>query len=154
MIYHYREAYKVLIEPTTRRTKAAKFVRNITHSQLLGQQAPLEMSEKVESVGADGTPIVSEAVHQAIDEKHGKDALDTEITPVSAVDDSDSQDKDDGSEDVIIISGEDAALHLLPLRDDFQPALTFRSLLLATILSAFQAVMYQIYSVSSNSTVL
>ncbi len=112
------------------------------------------MSEKVEPVGADGTPVVLESVHQVIDEKHGKDALDTEITPVSAADDNDSQDKDNGSEDVIIVSGEDAALHLLPLRDDFQPALTFRSLLLATILSAFQAVMYQIYSVSSNGTVL
>ncbi|KAH7379226.1 OPT oligopeptide transporter protein-domain-containing protein [Phaeosphaeria sp. MPI-PUGE-AT-0046c] len=39
----------------------------------------------------------------------------------------------------IIISGADAAAHLLPMRDDQEPALTFRSMFLATILSAFQA---------------
>lgn len=57
-------------------------------------------------------------------------------------------DGDDGhSDDVIIVTGADAAAHLLPLRDDGEPALTFRSLFLATVLSAFQAVMKQIYSV-------
>lgn len=53
-----------------------------------------------------------------------------------------------GSDDVIIVTGADAAAHLLPLRDDGEPALTFRALFLATCLSAFQAVMYQIYTVS------
>lgn len=47
----------------------------------------------------------------------------------------------------IIITGADAAAYLLPLRDDFEPALTFRSIFLATILSAFQAVVFQIYQV-------
>jgi hypothetical protein len=56
--------------------------------------------------------------------------------------------KDNGSEDVIIITGADASKHLLPIRDDFDPALTFRSLFLATLLSGFQAVMTQIYNVS------
>ena len=51
------------------------------------------------------------------------------------------------SEDQIIITGEDAAKYLLPLRDDQQPSLTFRSLFLSTILAGFQATMYQIYSV-------
>ena len=50
-------------------------------------------------------------------------------------------------ENAIIRTGADAALHLLPMRDDFDPALTFRSLFLATGLAAFQAVMYQIYMV-------
>ncbi|ERT03368.1 opt peptide transporter [Sporothrix schenckii 1099-18] len=49
-------------------------------------------------------------------------------------------------DDTRIISGADAATHLLPLRDDFDPSITFRSLLLATILSAFQAVVNQIYN--------
>jgi hypothetical protein len=58
------------------------------------------------------------------------------------------QDKDSDNEDAIIVTGTDAATHLLPLRDDGDPALTFRSLFLATCLSAFQACMYQIYTVS------
>lgn len=49
--------------------------------------------------------------------------------------------------DTIIVTGADAAQHLLPLRDDGQPSLTFRSIFLATILSGFQAVMSQIYEV-------
>ncbi|AEO60728.1 hypothetical protein MYCTH_98157 [Thermothelomyces thermophilus ATCC 42464] len=57
-----------------------------------------------------------------------------------------SQSKDDASDDAIIVTGADAAVHLLSLRDDGGQALTFRSILLATILSAFQAVMYQIYT--------
>jgi len=50
------------------------------------------------------------------------------------------------SDEIIIRTGADAAAHLLPLRDDFQTPLTFRSILLATMLSAFQAVMSQIYT--------
>lgn len=54
---------------------------------------------------------------------------------------------DDDSDHRIIVTGADAAAHLLPMRDDQDPALTFRSIFLATILSAFQAVVYQIYQV-------
>jgi hypothetical protein len=50
----------------------------------------------------------------------------------------------------VIKTGADAAEHLLPLRDDFDSAVTFRSILLATVVSGFQAVMNQIYSVSLN----
>lgn len=56
-----------------------------------------------------------------------------------------------GTEDRIIITGADAAAYLLPLRDDREPVLTFRSIFLATGLSGFQASMYQIYVVSSIS---
>lgn len=49
--------------------------------------------------------------------------------------------------DTIIITGADAAAHLLPLRDDFDSVLTFRSILLASGLACFQAVMNQIYQV-------
>jgi hypothetical protein len=64
---------------------------------------------------------------------------------------------DDGtvtSDETIIVSGQDASLHLLPMRDDKEPALTFRSIFLATGLAAFQAVMSQIYSVSVHPLLL
>ncbi|TEA22616.1 Oligopeptide transporter 6 [Colletotrichum sidae] len=94
--------------------------------------------------------IVSVPNHSTINEKNsvelpGKE-LDAEIKAVAPASDGDGPDKDDASEDVIIRTGADAARHLLPLRDDFEPALTFRSLFLATGLSAFQAVMRQIYT--------
>jgi hypothetical protein len=53
-----------------------------------------------------------------------------------------------GGPSIIIKTGHDAAEYLLPLRDDHEPALTFRGIFLATILSAFQAVVQQIYNVS------
>ncbi|GKZ36028.1 hypothetical protein AbraIFM66950_006901 [Aspergillus brasiliensis] len=56
-----------------------------------------------------------------------------------------SGEEDRESEDAIIVTGADAALHLLPLRDDFDSALTFRSIILASGLACFQAVMNQIY---------
>ena len=66
----------------------------------------------------------------------------------------DSGHESDNSDDVIIISGADAAAHLLPLRDDGDSALTFRGLFLASCLSCFQAVMYQIYTVSGQTSEL
>jgi hypothetical protein len=56
-----------------------------------------------------------------------------------------------GDDEPIIITGADAANHLLSLRDDQESALTFRSIFLATILSAFQAVVFQIYQVRSST---
>jgi hypothetical protein len=74
--------------------------------------------------------------------------LEPEITAVSTPDNvSDSFDKIDDP-DHIIITGADAAAHLLPLRDDGDPSVTFRGIFLASCLSAFQAVMNQIYTVS------
>lgn len=100
--------------------------------------------------------------HSAADEKEvivGAARADTEGTlgddkiraAPSAVDGDDHEKDDDGrsSDEVIIITGADAARHLLPLRDDSDTALTFRSLLLASGLSCFQAVMSQIYTVSA-----
>jgi len=80
--------------------------------------------------------------------KGGTEVHDAEIQAAPAYDESDE--KDNSSEDKIIITGADASEHLLPIRDDFDRALTFRSLFLATILSGFQAVMTQIYNVSSS----
>ncbi|KAM0460201.1 hypothetical protein ACHAPV_004990 [Trichoderma viride] len=69
-----------------------------------------------------------------------------EITSAVPIDsDDDNSGQDNASDDVIIITGADAATHLLPLRDDHEPSVTFRSIFLATCLSAFQAIMSQIY---------
>lgn len=106
------------------------------------------------------TPIEGRVVpvpsDEALDEKIH---LDTKATEILKGDDlvivtqtkseSNDDDSDSGADDAIIVTGADAAKHLLPLRDDLEPALTFRSLFLATILSAFQAVMHQIYVVST-----
>ncbi|KAI0121023.1 peptide transporter [Xylariales sp. AK1849] len=108
--------------------------------------------------------VVSVPTHQAIDEKvrlaaadaePGKDGgLDTEIKAAPPLSDSEDHDKKNDSEDVIIITGADAATYLLPLRDDGEPTLTFRSLFLATGLSAFQAVMSQIYTFKPTAVVI
>lgn len=96
--------------------------------------------------------VVSVPTHHEIDEKLrisadnrdiSKDTIDFETKELS------DTERDDKSDNVIIVTGADAAAHLLPLRDDHQPALSFRSIVLATVLSGFQAVMYQIYSVST-----
>ncbi|KAH7391668.1 OPT oligopeptide transporter [Cadophora sp. MPI-SDFR-AT-0126] len=90
--------------------------------------------------------------HDAINEKIRtsvtveKGDVEGDIKPVSPEDLSDNGKESDTDDEVIIITGEDAARYLLPLRDDFEPALTFRAMVLATILCGFQAVMYQIYS--------
>ncbi|KAJ4292869.1 hypothetical protein N0V88_005527 [Collariella sp. IMI 366227] len=94
-------------------------------------------------------PITKEAIVFSIDEKKAKDGAPPapEIQPILPVYDNYSNGEKDGdNDDVIIVTGADAATHLLPLRDDGEPALSFRSIVLATCLSAFQAVMYQIYT--------
>lgn len=104
--------------------------------------------------------VVSVPSDEAIDEKIrlDKDAteilkedlvIDTETNFASNDKSSSNDDSDSATDDVIIVTGSDAAKHLLSLRDDLEPALTFRSLFLATALSAFQAVMNQIYYVST-----
>ncbi|KAK2029753.1 OPT oligopeptide transporter [Colletotrichum zoysiae] len=101
--------------------------------------------------------IVSIPSHATIDEKGGIDKagigkeLDYEIqaTPTSPQSDGEAHKHGDDSNDsdnAIIVTGSDASRYLLPLRDDFDPSLTFRSMFLATCLSAFQAVVSQIYT--------
>ncbi|KAL7931377.1 OPT oligopeptide transporter domain-containing protein [Trichoderma chlorosporum] len=104
---------------------------------------------------ADDTVVVEgrTPIHEISDEKvpvgaadpEKKGAVDTEISIAPPLDNDEYDEKDNASDDVIIITGADAAAHLLPMRDDGEPALTFRSIFLATCLSAFQAVMSQIY---------
>lgn len=88
--------------------------------------------------------LVPIPAYDAVDKKG---AQEPEITAVQTPDSaSDGYDKSDDS-DHIIVTGADAAAHLLPLRDDGDPSVTFRGILLASCLSAFQAVMNQIYTV-------
>ncbi|KZL79165.1 opt oligopeptide transporter [Colletotrichum incanum] len=100
--------------------------------------------------------VVSVPSHNAINEKTGIEeagvgkelASEIQAVPDSPPSDGNDHEKDDNSDNAIIITGADAARYLLPLRDDFDPSLTFRSMFLATCLSAFQAVMSQIYTAS------
>lgn len=93
-------------------------------------------------------PVSGKAVsaphHDEITEKLGQQKSEIQQQP-SAEDSDGGKDSDTDREDAIIVSGADAAKHLLPLRDDGDPSLTFRSMVLATALSGFQAVMNQIY---------
>ncbi|WWC89674.1 uncharacterized protein L201_004599 [Kwoniella dendrophila CBS 6074] len=82
--------------------------------------------------------------HQVTDEKV--------LVGAGHLNDDDEHDKeklkstDDLSEDGHIIrSGLDASQHLLSIRDDGDPAITFRSFILGTLMACFQASMHQIY---------
>lgn len=100
--------------------------------------------------------VISIPTHHSANEKEahpehvtqtGKN-IETSIQAAPALSDADINEKEEEDrDDKIIITGADAALYLLPLRDDADPSLTFRSLFLASGLSCFQAVMYQIYTV-------
>lgn len=94
-----------------------------------------------------GKDHISDDSQEVVNEKETvtvlPDKLDHEIQPVGNY----GVESDRESADVVIVTGADAALHLLPLRDDFDRALTVRSMFLATGLSCFSAVMYQIYQV-------
>lgn len=81
------------------------------------------------------------ASQEAIGEKYPAAVVTTKDEHGHGEDDADSD------PDAIIITGADAAIHLLSLRDDFDTVLTFRSILLASGLACFQAVMNQIYQV-------
>jgi hypothetical protein len=99
-----------------------------------GPQGPEEAFE---------TSVFPVSTPDAVDEKT---VHSSKIHNVSSGDHSDESDRE--SKDVIIVTGADAARHLLPMRDDHDNALTFRSMLLSSGLACFQAVMYQIYIVS------
>lgn len=87
--------------------------------------------------------VSSPPSHELTDEKKTHAVTATQ-TGISSNTDGDS---DTDSKEHIIVSGTDASKYLLPLRDDGDAALTFRGIVLATILSGFQAVMNQIYTV-------
>ncbi|KAJ5437257.1 Oligopeptide transporter OPT superfamily [Penicillium cf. griseofulvum] len=85
------------------------------------------------------TSDISLASKEAIGEKSGVNLH------VAKDEDALSDDGLGNNPDTIIITGADAAHHLLDLRDDFDSVLTLRSIFLASGLACFQAVMHQIY---------
>lgn len=112
------------------------------------------------------SPVTEEKVVQAsshgneIDEKIAADGeaapdlkdKDAAITTTSVSDADDVNGSETDSQDAIIVTGADAAAHLLPLRDDGDPSFTFRGVVIATALSGFQAVMNQIYMVGQSGS--
>ncbi|KAG6151218.1 hypothetical protein E4U37_005207 [Claviceps purpurea] len=100
--------------------------------------------------GADVVPgkAVDVSSYPVLDEKSSPTRSDA-----VAVNDDDKERASD-TEDRVIVTGYDAAQHLLSLRDDFEPALTFRSIVVASALAAFQAVMSQIYSFKPTSVTI
>lgn len=128
---------------------------------VIGSLNPVE--NKMISVPTHGA--INEKLHQPGDHSDETDNADnvihsekglevgTEINAVPATppyDDEDPGKESDSDDDVVIRTGALAAHHLLPMRDDKQSALTFRSIFLASGLSGFQAVMTQIYQVSES----
>ncbi|RDW68207.1 OPT oligopeptide transporter-2 [Coleophoma crateriformis] len=113
---------------------------------IIGAPNPVE-GKAVDVPSHEAINALSEKVHHVgANDELEKDGLDAEIKAVLSVPEySHDNEKDGDGEDHIIITGADAAAHLLSLRDDFEPALTFRSIVLASGLSGFQSVMYQIY---------
>lgn len=94
---------------------------------------------------------VTEKEHHITESTINQDHLGSETdlkgAATASVKDAGSQDADDIDENAIIVTGADAARWLLPMRDDGDPALTFRSIFLATVLAGFQSTMNQIYQV-------
>lgn len=109
----------------------------ITESKVV--EVPSHDDEISEKIATDGevTPVLKD-----------KEAA---ITTTSVSDGDDGNESEIGSEDAIIVTGADAAAHLLSLRDDGDPAITFRGIVIATVLSGFQAVINQIYMVSQSN---
>jgi len=87
---------------------------------------------------------LSEKKGAQFDEKRSEDTGNVEILDPKVLPD-DASDE----EEHVIVTGADAAAHLLSLRDDFDPSLTLRSFIFGTILAAAQATMNQISSVSA-----
>ncbi|CAI7618076.1 unnamed protein product [Penicillium crustosum] len=93
------------------------------------------------------TSDISVVSQEAIGEK-------TPATVLATKDEHSIDENDLGDPSAIIVTGADVALHMLSLRDDFDNSLTFRSILLASGLACFQAVMNQIYSFKPTSVTI
>ncbi|KAI5247104.1 peptide transporter [Aureobasidium subglaciale] len=112
----------------------------------LASVEPLDGIEASSPDGLNASEYASIPAYSLGAEKKG--ALDPDITAIPTPDAASASDnpKDTDNPDHIIVTGADAAAHLLPLRDDGDPSVTFRGIFLASCLSAFQAVMNQIYT--------
>lgn len=88
-----------------------------------------------------------------------RDAINEKATPTvlaapSELKVSDESVGESDSASIAIVTGADVSAHLLSLRDDFDNTLTLRSILLASGLACFNAVMSQIYQVRNPHTLL
>jgi hypothetical protein len=115
-------------------------------STVLDTVIPIE--EKTVSLNRNSTASGNDAIPSYHVDAEPKGAFNVEATSVHPPDAGKDSAEDPDDPDHIIITGADAANYLLPLRDDKDPSVTFRGILLATCLSAFQAIMNQIYNVS------
>ena len=92
-----------------------------------------------------------------LDPKH--DAINEKATPTVLAAPSEPKVSDESvgesdSASIAIVTGADVSAHLLSLRDDFDNILTLRSILLASGLACFNAVMSQIYQVRRYSYIV
>lgn len=119
---------------------AGEGISSATEKHTLTQR--LQTTDEEHSLGSSNDHVVSnkDGTLEFVDDK----------APALS-EDSDAGEKDDGIRDnsQVIVTGADLANKLLSLRDDKEQTLTFRSLFLATGLSAFQAAVSQIYNVST-----
>ncbi|KAM3562964.1 hypothetical protein MY1884_001509 [Beauveria asiatica] len=99
--------------------------------------------------GGKASPILSAPDSEHEKRAHPKSDVKAVATGLSEeVGAGSDSDQDDAK---ILDTAEAVVTHLLPLRDDFEPALTFRSLFLASCLASFQAAMTQIYAFKPTS---
>ncbi len=104
---------------------------------------PTPLSSRTLSPAQGGA--LDEKILPTVNEKAQAADPDLEIKAVAPASDGEEDDKDVASEDAIIDHRRRCCAASSAAPDDGDPALTFRSIFLATILSAFQAVMFQIY---------
>lgn len=103
---------------------------------------PSSVNEDV--VGVVEVPSTDSSSQDAVQTTEKKQDPDLNITaaPVTEYDDVDEKGSD--ADEALIVTGADVSRYLLSLRDDFDPAITFRSMFIASGLACFQAVVNQI----------
>lgn len=97
--------------------------------------------EGIGDAGIQETSMNEKAISPIVAVKDMKDEIGLTVHDTTAEIDHDVS-------DTIIITGGDVAAHLIPLRDDFDSAITFRSVFLASALVCFTASLSQIYYAS------
>ncbi|KAI9172645.1 opt oligopeptide transporter [Paramyrothecium foliicola] len=143
------KTWEVELRPASGATEDSPVEGNASPDQVWQATAkPEAMAISSEPPALDGPQLVEQSSHSApsTDEVIHEKAGTASVADKGVLGDGEGDDSDRESKEVIIITGQDAAAHLLPLRDDGDSALTFRSLFLASVLSCFQCVMYQIYT--------
>lgn len=97
----------------------------------------VEIQSSADSSSQDAVPL------ETRDKKQDPDLTIT-AAPASAPEFEEIDEKNPGDNEALIVTGADVSRYLLSLRDDFDPAITFRSMVIASALACFQAVVNQI----------